>query len=371
MLSELSFDAELQSFYAGRSSVWNMPMSERQAAIQAWETEIDREALARKISLLYFESLEQEKEIKKFQNDKDLRIMLAHDVVGMTTTACAARWQQLKDLGSEILICEEAAEIMEAHTLCSLLPSLKHAIFIGDPQQLRPETTEQNLSLETPMGACYRLDESLLERLMMPQDPSASALPTSHLSVQRRMHPQIANLPRLVYPYLKDHPSTLSRSPPHGIAERMFWWDHRVPELESDDLKSHANIHEAFMVNSLVQFLLRGGAYSQGEIAVLTPYSGQLLKLFELLSATCNIWLCDKDREELLEEDVLALGEESRATKDEIAISSMLRIATIDNFQGEEAKIVILSTVRSGGRAGFLKTLNRINVACSRARNGE
>ncbi len=48
----------------------------------------------------------------------------------------------------------------------------------------------------------------------------------------------------------------------------------------------------------------------------------------------------------------------------------MLRVATIDNFQGEEAKIIILTTVRSGNRPGFLKTINRINVACSRARNG-
>lgn len=50
----------------------------------------------------------------------------------------------------------------------------------------------------------------------------------------------------------------------------------------------------------------------------------------------------------------------------------MVRLATIDGFQGEEAKVIILSTVRSNleDRVGFLKTTNRINVACSRARNG-
>lgn len=37
-----------------------------------------------------------------------------------------------------------------------------------------------------------------------------------------------------------------------------------------------------------------------------------------------------------------------------------------DNFQGEEAKVVIMSTVRSNydDRVGFLRTPNRINVAC-------
>lgn len=50
----------------------------------------------------------------------------------------------------------------------------------------------------------------------------------------------------------------------------------------------------------------------------------------------------------------------------------MVRLATIDGFQGEEAKVIILSTVRSNlqDRIGFLQTTNRINVACSRARNG-
>lgn len=50
----------------------------------------------------------------------------------------------------------------------------------------------------------------------------------------------------------------------------------------------------------------------------------------------------------------------------------MVRLATVDGFQGEEAKVIILSTVRSNlqDRVGFLQTTNRINVACSRARNG-
>lgn len=87
------------------------------------------------------------------------------------------------------------------------------------------------------------------------------------------------------------------------------------------------------------------------------------------MSSTCRIWLNERDRELLLSEEILENVEGSGA-KEEIAMSNMLRIATIDNFQGEEAKVVILTTVRSGGRPGFLSIQNRINVACSRARNG-
>ena len=38
-----------------------------------------------------------------------------------------------------------------------------------------------------------------------------------------------------------------------------------------------------------------------------------------------------------------------------------LKVATVDNFQGEEAKIVIVSLVRSNreNKCGFLKTYNR------------
>ena len=49
-----------------------------------------------------------------------------------------------------------------------------------------------------------------------------------------------------------------------------------------------------------------------------------------------------------------------------------MRISTVDNYQGEENDIILLSLVRSNNfdQIGFLKTSNRICVALSRARNG-
>jgi hypothetical protein len=49
-----------------------------------------------------------------------------------------------------------------------------------------------------------------------------------------------------------------------------------------------------------------------------------------------------------------------------------LRTATVDNFQGEEADVVIISLVRSNnhGQVGFLKEPERVNVLLSRARHG-
>lgn len=49
-----------------------------------------------------------------------------------------------------------------------------------------------------------------------------------------------------------------------------------------------------------------------------------------------------------------------------------MNIQVVDNYQGEESDIILLSLVRSNasGKIGFLKTENRICVALSRARNG-
>ena len=59
------------------------------------------------------------------------------DVIGMTTTACAMNWPTLSQIGLKVVICEEAGEVMEAQSLCTLFPTVEHAIFIGDPLQLR------------------------------------------------------------------------------------------------------------------------------------------------------------------------------------------------------------------------------------------
>ena len=49
-----------------------------------------------------------------------------------------------------------------------------------------------------------------------------------------------------------------------------------------------------------------------------------------------------------------------------------VQIRTVDNYQGEENDIIVVSLVRSNkkGIIGFLKVANRVNVALSRAKMG-
>ena len=159
------------------------------------------------------------------------------------------------------------------------------------------------------------------------------------------------------------------------MLDRVWWLDHQKPEDTPDPgssmAKSFSNTYEVEMVVGLVEYLINSNEYEYQDITILTPYNGQLAAFAHRLSGKCSLWLSEKDRESLLE-GLLEPEEASSGTKADISLTSMLRLATIDNFQGEESKVVILSTVRSNieNRVGFLKTPNRINVGCSRAKNG-
>jgi len=144
------------------------------------------------------------------------------------------------------------------------------------------------------------------------------------------------------------------------------------PDPRSVKAKSFSNTFEVEMVAGLVDYLVNTNEYDFRDITIITPYNGQLAALTERLITTCSLWLSEEDRDKLLEEGLVEAEDIQAGAKAEVGLGNMLKLATIDSFQGEESKIVIFSTVRSNleGRVGFLKTPNRINVGCSRAKDG-
>ena len=81
-----------------------------------------------------------------------------------------------------MVVFEEAGEVLEAHTLTTLLPSVEYAILIGDHEQLRPQINNYEFQHDNPRGAKFSLDISLFERLVHPQ-PGYPQLPYSSLEV--------------------------------------------------------------------------------------------------------------------------------------------------------------------------------------------
>ncbi|MCJ1286467.1 hypothetical protein MMC26_005812 [Xylographa opegraphella] len=317
--------------------------------------------------------------LKKCHQELDLRCLLRAHIIGVTTTGLARNLDILRRVRAKVVVFEEAGEILEAHTLTALLPSVEHAILIGDHEQLRPQINNYEFQYDNPRGAKFSLDISLFERLVHPQS-GYPKLPYNSLEVQRRMYPSIAELVRsTLYPKLQDHPSVSTYPEVEGMRKRLFWLDHKKREDASPSNVAHSpsktNAWEVEMTAALVSHLVRQGIYRNEDIAVLTPYLGQLQKLKQRLRSSFAIVVGDRDLEDLeakgLEGDSEEQSTANQGNVRKTTLLNALRIASVDNFQGEEAKVIVISLVRSNDerKCGFLKTSNRINVLLSRARH--
>lgn len=355
----------------------SMSQQERQRLHRHWVAEIRRDVHDTASNLL-----ERQRRTKgQFDNIRDelnMRCLRDAHIIGVTTTGLARNLNMLRRLRSKIVLCEEAGEVLESHLLTALLPSVEHLILIGDHMQLRPQVQNYDLSRENRNGGeQYSLDVSLFERLVNPDEGSGVRVPYSTLETQRRMHPSIAQLVReTLYPRLKDAPSVLQYPEVSGMRKRLFWLDHRHQETNSskndDSGTSHQNDYEVEMTIALVNHLVCQGTYKSGEIAVLTPYLGQLHLLRSRLQESFAITLGERDESDL---ENAGLNDEVPEIQQRVVTGNLLqtlRVATIDNFQGEEAKVIVISLVRSNdqSKCGFLRTSNRINVLLSRAKHG-
>lgn len=96
------------------------------------------------------------------------------------------------------------------------------------------------------------------------------------------------------------------------------------------------------MALNLARYLVRDQQVSPHRITILATYTAQLHQLLE--------------------------------TRKQLKCTELthVRMTVVDNFQGEENDVIILSLVRNNKRnsVGFLRIDNRVCVALSRARNG-
>ena len=278
------------------------------------------------LSLAQLERECRKKHELSMQEDKE--IMRRSTIIGMTTT-CAAKYHTiLNEVKPRIVIIEEAAEVFEAHIISCLNMACDQLILIGDHKQLRPTPATYELALK------YHLDISLFERVVK------AGIHCDCLQLQHRMRPVIANNVRLIYPSLRDHESVNGYENIRGIANDLFFVSHDHDEIYDEEQKSYSNQHEATFVISLAQYIIQQG-YEPFNVTILTTYKGQLFLLQRLLM-------------------------------DYHFPQQNLTVTVVDNYQGEENEIVILSLVRSNkdGNIGFLKKSNRICVALSRAKKG-
>ncbi|GAB7363399.1 hypothetical protein MBLNU230_g3676t1 [Neophaeotheca triangularis] len=343
--------------------IWTMGRDSRAKKLDSWREQLVKESIGGIGSIVdaYNKS---EHIIREAFDQKNAEIIQTKRIIACTTTAAAKYTKQLRSASPGIVVVEEAGEILESHILTALTPETKQLILIGDHQQLRPKINNYALTVENHSG--YDLNRSMFERLIL------GGFPHTTLLQQHRMCPEISSLVRhLTYPDLEDAPSTRDRDPLRGLSSRVVFIDHRNLELaasavadrrDAGSTVSKQNQWEASMILKVVRYMAQQG-YGTANQAVLTPYLGQLSLLRQELSKEHDPVLSDLDSFELVKAGLLSPANAAQQKRP-------LRMSTIDNFQGEESDIVIVSLTRSNdhGDIGFMASPERLNVLLSRAR---
>ena len=241
----------------------------------------------------------------------------------------------------EVVVCDEAAQSVEPACLSALQLGSRHAVLVGDPQQL--PATIFNVS-----GRNSKYDRSLFQRL------EEAGQPVYMLKEQYRMHPKISHFPRHIFygGALLDGPNVRHSdygNPLRGVLCRSVPTFQPLTILDLDSREerggtSLSNLSEAKLAVYLYQQLKvhSRSLSSSSRVAVITPYAQQSKLLRNLFSD--------------------ALGPR---------YEDAVEVNTVDGFQGREANIVIFSAVRAAGSKGigFLSDVRRMNVALTRAKH--
>ncbi|CAG8705615.1 26063_t:CDS:10, partial [Gigaspora rosea] len=368
-------------------NVWQMSEDERIKLHDFWKESVQSDYIVKLVEIK--EKYEKKKkDIDKIYDESRRQVLSDCDVIGMTTNGVAKFQTLISSIGPRIIICEEAGEVLEAHILSALTSKTQQMILIGDHNQLRPHCAKYTLTCDSKIGVNYALDKSLFERLV--NGDQAMRLEKSQLCTQRRMRREISDLIRhTLYNELVDDENSVSYPDVRGAQKNVYFMDHRYSEDSSENdfaVNSHSNTFEVEMVIGLVKHFVRNGCNKPGQIAVLTPYIGQLIKIRDMLSKSFVVVIDEQDdqlitdMEESIDAENKNLNDESSSsintvTTERKKLSQQVILRTVDNFQGEEADIVIISLVRNTGRGdrgniGFLKSTNRSNVLLSRAKHG-
>jgi hypothetical protein len=376
--------------------VWDMPPPARQAKIAKWMEALMEDHVKTIQGLVQELDDMQDRRATIFSEGK-VSTLKSKQVIGCTTTSAAKHIELIRNAEVDVVLVEEAGEILESHVLTALSASVKQLILIGDHKQLRPKVNNYALTVEKGDG--FNLNMSLFERLIVQGAPHTTLLK------QHRMCPEISLFVReLTYPDLVDDDKTKTRERVRGLRDRVVFFNHAKQEQAENDLadrrdpgvkSSKKNEFEAEVVLNCVRYFIQQG-YSSDKIVVLTPYLGQLRLLRDKLKERADVdpTLNDMDSSELIRAGMITeaaakvsskplristIGKSDVAEEPSRAIAQSCHFARelcetnicTDNYQGEESDIVIGSLTRSNesGDIGFMAAPQRLNVLLSRARN--
>lgn len=217
------------------------------------------------------------------------------------------------DAHFDMVIIDEAGQALEPLAWL-VFPFGTSWILAGDPLQLPPTVLSAS-------AAEKGFNVSILERAYINCEAVA------FLDTQYRMRAAIASFPgKKFYDLLLQTPAHLQDTEQH-----LFFYDTAGTGYEeTSGADGNSLMNEGEM--ELIQKLFERENLAYEESALISPYAGQVQLAKERMPST-------------------------------------MRCSTIDSFQGQEKKNIVLSLVRSNpdGIIGFLKDYRRMNVAMTRA----
>ncbi|KAF0698472.1 Aste57867_10895 [Aphanomyces stellatus] len=275
------------------------------------------------------------KEIRMREQKVVTEIVQHSDVVFATNAGAATKL--LRDQVFDVVIIDEAAQALEVSCWIPLLKA-KRCVLAGDHQQLPPTVKSQ---------LAPRRGLTLFDRVV---DMAHTTDVVRMLSTQYRMHADISDwASKAMYEgkllssdavatrKLQDLPHVASGEDDSLVHATLLIVDTAGCGLDEDESEqmSKSNAGEAGVVVKHVEALLAAGLRPH-EVAVITPYNGQVAMLKSLL----------------------------------LPAHPTLEVRSVDGFQGCEKEAVVMSLVRSNAKkqVGFLADDRRMNVAVTRAK---
>ncbi|KAL0035694.1 hypothetical protein WJX79_008965 [Trebouxia sp. C0005] len=293
---------------------------------------------------------------KKLVRDASTQVIQSCQVVA-ATCAGAGDEARLHDQIFRMVVIDEATQATEPSTLIPLVRGAESVVMAGDPKQLPPTVISRGAEMAGLQVTVFdRLQRSGMEPLL--------------LDTQYRMHPLIAHLPsKLFYngrlqsgvthhdrPLPAGFPWPNPKCPvalvpcdfgkeQTGQASRTTLMAEGAAAVTGDVAETGASFKneiEAAIAIRVLETLLSGGDVQSA--ALLTPYNGQVRELQRRFSGSRQL----------------------------AAFEGMVDISSVDGYQGREADVIVMSTVRCNrhGKLGFVTDPRRLNVAISRPRRG-
>lgn len=340
-------EAVLGTYLVGRQQAYSQAAALDQSARVAWIEE-------------WIESVYRPGPAGRPQFDDELTELLVGDykLVGATCVGLGSRRYGMDRLVFDVCIVDEGGRATVPELLIPLMRSRK-AIIIGDHFQLPPSVASQLRETDAKESLPFLEDTflktSFFEQLFENLPPACRG----RLQEQFRMVEPIGDLVAELF-YTDEgvrglfngrlHDRSRFLDPQHPLR----WLDVQSGQQEKENGvgPSLVNVAEAEAIRHYLTVAADALAARQARqaesfrkktVAIITPYGAQKRLIGRLLK---------------------------RAAAENSGISDMLEIEvdTVDGFQGSEADIVLYSTVRTYGDISFLLDRQRLNVACSRAR---